>query len=161
MVKFSILAMYRRIFTISQGFTRALIGVGIIVLGWMISVTTVQIFTCTPIEGAWNHAVAERCIHQKKFYYGNAIANVITDMIMLLMPVPTVWRLNLSTRKKINVTAVFMLGGLYVLVILRSTKINSNQSIVYAFPVSSASVPSLNSIGTISLVSKPIASLRF
>jgi hypothetical protein len=112
MVKFSILALYRRLFTISKTFNHALICVFVIVLGWMISVTIAQIFTCTPIEGAWNLAAADHCIDQKKFYYGNAVSNVITDVIILVMPLPMVWNLNMSTNKKVNVTALFILGGL-------------------------------------------------
>jgi hypothetical protein len=153
MIKFSILAMYRRVFTISRGFNRALIIVGLIVLGWMISVTIAQIFTCAPIEGAWDPMKAKHCIDQKKFYYGNAISNVITDVMLLAMPLPIVWKLNMSIKKKINVTLVFILGGLYVVPYPVS---HATQSLTVNLACVSlvfyASVPSHNSTGTTSLV---------
>lgn len=33
----------------------------------------------------------------------------------MLMPVPIIWRLKMSAKKKIGVTSVFMVGILYVL----------------------------------------------
>ncbi len=113
MIKLSILAMYRKLFTVSLMFKHALVGVSTIVVGWMISVTIAQIFTCTPVQGAWIVTAPANCFDQTKFYYGNSISNVIIDTIMLIMPLPLVWPLNMSMRKKLNVTLLFFLGGLY------------------------------------------------
>ena len=83
-----------------------------IVLGWMISVTLTQIFTCNPIAGAWLQLITKKCIDQTAFYYGNAISNLLTDVILLILPMPMIWGLNMSTQKKINVTLLMVLGGL-------------------------------------------------
>jgi hypothetical protein len=112
MVKLSILATYNRLFSVDRNFQRVTIGVAAIVVGWMISVTLVQIFTCNPIPGAWLQTITKKCIDQTAFYYGNAISNVITDFILLIMPMPMIWKLNMSTSKKVNVTMLFILGGL-------------------------------------------------
>jgi hypothetical protein len=99
-------------FSISKGFRYSSIVVAAIVVGWMISVTIVQIFTCNPVAGAWLQTITKKCINQNAFYYGNAISNLITDVILLVMPLPMIWKLNMSMRKKINVSLLFILGGL-------------------------------------------------
>ncbi|ERF70232.1 hypothetical protein EPUS_00420 [Endocarpon pusillum Z07020] len=109
-IKFSILLMYSRIFRVKP-FQYVAAAVGLIVAGWMIGVVFAQIFTCTPVEGAWKITVARHCIDQIKFYYGNAIANLLTDVIILCLPLPLIWRLNMSTRKKRALSGVFLLGG--------------------------------------------------
>lgn len=48
-----------------------------------------------------------------KFYLGNAAANVTIDLMVLLVPVPIVWRLQLKTVRKILVCSIFLLGVLY------------------------------------------------
>jgi hypothetical protein len=112
MIKLSILATYRRLFFINKGFQRVSVIVAALVVGWMISVTIVVIFTCNPIAGAWIRTINRTCINQTAFYYGNAILNVITDIILLVMPLPMIWKLNMSMRKKVNVTLLFILGSL-------------------------------------------------
>lgn len=111
-IKLSILLMYKRIFRVKP-FQYATIAVGLIVLGWMIGVIFAQIFTCTPVEGAWNPAVVQHCIDQTKFYYGNAIANLLTDVIILCLPLPLIWRLQMTTHRKYALSGVFLLGSLY------------------------------------------------
>lgn len=111
-IKFSILLMYRRIFR-SKTFRHVTLAVGLLVLGWMIGVVFAQIFTCTPVKGAWDPAVAQHCIGTTKFYYGNAIANLLTDVVILCLPLPLVWRLNITTHRKLAISGIFLLGGLY------------------------------------------------
>lgn len=110
-IKIALLVMYRRIFPM-KAFLYATLVVGVIVIAWMISVVLAQIFTCSPVEGAWNVAVADHCIDQIKFYYGNSVSNVLTDVAILCLPMPMIWRLNLSKAKKWAVTGAFLAGGL-------------------------------------------------
>lgn len=48
------------------------------------------------------------------YYIGNAAANVVVDVLILLIPVPVVWRLKLRVTQKIMITSVFFIGVLYV-----------------------------------------------
>lgn len=47
------------------------------------------------------------------FYIGNVAANVATDVVILIVPIPLVWRLHMRTSVKIMVTYIFILGGFY------------------------------------------------
>ena len=114
-VKLSLLCMYWKIFGRVKAFHYATIVVGMIVIGWMIGTLFAQVFTCIPVQGAWEPEIGARCIDQVKFYYGNAISNVITDVIILVMPLHLVWHLQMSVQRKIGLSLVILLGSLWVL----------------------------------------------
>ena len=40
--------------------------------------------------------------------------NIAIDSIILLLPIPMVWRLQMATRRKIELTIIFALGFMYV-----------------------------------------------
>jgi hypothetical protein len=67
---------------------------------------------------------SEYCISTEKFYTANAALNVVSDILILLLPIPIVWGLNTDTRKKIIVTGLFSMGFISCLVsILRMRSI--------------------------------------
>ena len=44
-----------------------------------------------------------------------SIQNAITDLIMLGLPLPIVWKLNTSRSRKIELTVVFLMGGIGII----------------------------------------------
>lgn len=77
-----------------------------------ISNALVAAFACTPIRGFYDPSVPARCIDSPSFYWANASLNVITDVIILVLPIPVVWGLQMSIRRKIEITLLFLTGGL-------------------------------------------------
>jgi hypothetical protein len=49
-------------------------------------------------------------VNVRMFFIANAIPNIITDILLLLVPVPGIWSLQLRTAKKIAVLGIFALG---------------------------------------------------
>lgn len=41
-----------------------------------------------------------------------AASNITSDLIILVMPMPIVWRLQMPRSKKYAVTGIFLMGGL-------------------------------------------------
>lgn len=72
------------------------------------------IFECTPIERVWDHAIDGTCVNLTAFWYTNAVANILGDFGILLLPMPVVKSLQLPSRQKWGLTMVFGLGVLYV-----------------------------------------------
>lgn len=71
------------------------------------------IFQCNPVSGMWNRTKPAICnVNTKKFLLGNAIPNILTDVALMVLPLPYIWRLNRSRSQKIALAGVFMLGGL-------------------------------------------------
>ena len=110
-IKISILLLYRRVFP-SVLFQR-LVWFGVTFLVLMLSSNTlVAIFACNPIRGFWVATVKAKCIDAVRFYWATAILNVVTDVYILVLPLPQVWQLQISKKQKIGLTALFTLGGL-------------------------------------------------
>ena len=68
--------------------------------------------SCIPIAALWTPTIQGKCIDLVKFYIGNTIPNVLTDIALLLLPLPFVWRLHVATPQKIVVAGAFIIGGL-------------------------------------------------
>jgi hypothetical protein len=42
----------------------------------------------------------------------NGVLSFVGDLIILALPMPMVWKLQIDTRRKIALSAMFLLGGL-------------------------------------------------
>lgn len=72
----------------------------------------IVIFNCVPIAASWdlNLAATGKCVDKKSFYVGGSVPNVITDLILVIMPLPYVWELHASLAQRIVLAAIFALG---------------------------------------------------
>lgn len=113
-VKFSILAMFGSIFP-QRGFRWCLWAVAAFMAGWVIVGTVVSAVQCDPVEFNWDVTIpGGSCINFGLFATLQGVWNVITDFIILIMPIPLVLKLKLSSQKKALVILTFALGGRYV-----------------------------------------------
>jgi len=108
-VKFSILLLYARIFR-SPVFTRALYALAAFIAAWALTAFFASIFNCYPISSAWDPSITGRCIDYGKVTLVIGILNVLIDFTMLAYPIPMVWGLNMSTRRKILLSLTFAAG---------------------------------------------------
>ncbi|KAH7309694.1 hypothetical protein B0I35DRAFT_515107 [Stachybotrys elegans] len=114
-VKLSILFLYRRIFP-SRRFLVALYTVGGLVLAWFITSVFIAVFHCFPLSMAWDPSVEGHCINLGLASLLLGIANILIDFVMLGLPLPLVWRLQMETRKKMLLGMTFLAGGLACIV---------------------------------------------
>ena len=107
--------MYLRIFP-TKDFRIGAYILGSVTIGWVIAINCVSIFQCNPIEKAWlGPAVAGTCINLKASFIGNAVPNILTDIIILCMPVTQVLKLQVSNAQRASLIFMFLLGALLVL----------------------------------------------
>ncbi|KAK0122100.1 hypothetical protein ONS95_010362 [Cadophora gregata] len=103
--------MYYRVFPVrSMKIGGCIIG-GITSL-WTITILFVTGFQCMPLEKFWRPWVAGRCFDTKIITFGLSIPNIITDIAILTLPLPQIWRMNADIRQKSLLSAVFLLGSL-------------------------------------------------
>lgn len=120
-IKISFLLLYRRIFVV-KWFMRITLVVATLVIIWCISVTLTVIFECRPVGSYWQPLLQQHCIDSQKFYWANGISNLLLDVMILCLPIPMIWKLQMSMRSKISLTGVFALGAfICVASILRIT----------------------------------------
>ena len=63
------------------------------------------------------HTVCKPQAYEVLNIYG--FCNVVTDVLLIFMPVPLIWNMQTNRRKKIGVALVFATGSLYVSPLLR------------------------------------------
>ena len=113
-VKFSVLLLYRRIFP-NPRFRIIIWSLGAFITCYSLVLLFGIIFQCKPIRGAWDPAIDAKCIDLGLIIVVTSALNVFTDVSTLCLPMPLLWRLNLPKERKIQLTGIFLLGGLYVL----------------------------------------------
>jgi hypothetical protein len=107
--KLSLLLMYYRIFRFPY-FKKMAWVVGSFTMAWVVCITFLFIFICVPVQKLWYPELPGHCINQVGTWIANAAATILTDLVILLMPLPQIWRLRLGMREKLGLTAAFCLG---------------------------------------------------
>lgn len=117
-IKISILLFYIRIFSVLKNFTRIVwIAIAVLAATGLANIL-ISIFSCTPIRAFWDPLTPGTCIDEVAYYYWTAIFNCITDLFILVAPMPVIW--NRELKHKVAVTALFLIGGLtFIVSILR------------------------------------------
>ena len=64
-----------------------------LVVGGGISFTVSSIFMCFPIEKGWDPSVPGKCIDRNAWVYVNTAYNMVADVVVFLLPIPTLWSL--------------------------------------------------------------------
>jgi hypothetical protein len=111
-IKISGLLMYHRISHVAY-FKHTTLALGLVVLAWAICITFVFIFTCVPVEKLWNPRLQGHCINQIGTWVANAASTIITDVIILLLPIYQIRKLQLKLQDKIGLYLIFSVGFLY------------------------------------------------
>ena len=65
---------------------------------------------CSPIQKLWQPNIPGHCFSRHSGGVASAVFNVISDFSILILPLPIVWRLQMSWNKKSRVLAVFGMG---------------------------------------------------
>ena len=108
--KYSILLFYSRIFK-DFYFRLALWIVTGLVTAWFVAIETSVIVQCLPIHALWDFGPG-RCVDLHTFFQGSGVSNAILNVIVLLLPLPMVWTLQVQAKHKLALSGVFLLGSL-------------------------------------------------
>ncbi|OCL06105.1 hypothetical protein AOQ84DRAFT_366094 [Glonium stellatum] len=116
-IKQAFLLFYLRL-SPQKNFRRMVLGTMVLntaftAINWMLA-----FLQCIPFD-AILHAAAHpgaKCINKLVLLIVPSILNIITDMIILILPISTVWSLQMSIRRKIGVLAVIGFGASAVLI---------------------------------------------
>ena len=74
------------------------------------SVFLYSIFTCTPRAKLWFPSLPGHCINIPYSYITTALINLVLDFIMIVLPIRWIWRLQLPSKTKLGVSAIFATG---------------------------------------------------
>ncbi|CAJ2505494.1 Uu.00g128880.m01.CDS01 [Anthostomella pinea] len=108
--KLSAICFYARIFpSHNKAFRYNLWFAGILVTAWTISSIVSTIFQCTPIPKAWNPTLPGHCVDDFPWYLSTAVLSTAVDFYILLLPVPMIWGLKTSLRRRLYLLGAFFL----------------------------------------------------
>jgi len=111
LIKTGILLFYWRVFA-NKKFRYCVYVVEFLVLSTYFIGAFGFAFQCTPASFFWNRKQEGHCIDQKAFDLIASLFFLFTDIVIYVMPMPIVWGLNTTKRRKWELTAVFVMGGI-------------------------------------------------
>ena len=111
LTKISILLFYSRIFA-ERRFKIALRITFALVIAWLLAIEITVLAECVPISGLWDLSVPSRCIQLVPFFVGAGVPNVILNVIIVGLPLPMIWTLEIEKKHRWALSAVFGLGTL-------------------------------------------------
>jgi hypothetical protein len=122
LVKLSFLFFYSRVFIYDRGNFRNLRNIVIhvmmvLVVLWAGGLILSHVFGCgRDFYAQWSspHVQITHCINNFLQLYALAMSDFIMDCLIILIPLPFVWKLHLPRSRKIAVGFVFFTGALYV-----------------------------------------------
>ena len=118
LIKLAIVFFFLDVFGTKTWIRRTCYGVMAFMAAWWIAFELGGIFQCSPVSGAWVLAVRNRpdtkCIRLPVFFIAQRATNLLTDLVLLAIPVIAVSKLQASMAKKCSLIFAFSLGGVYV-----------------------------------------------
>ncbi|KAF5868422.1 putative integral membrane protein [Botrytis fragariae] len=112
-IKLSIIAFYRRIFVVSKNdaFNRVSKISAAVIFLWTVAFIFIIIFDCgTAVWANWGSPPL-RSLSTVLLVSPATISDFLVDIYVLLLPLPIIWKLRLSLKKKIAVSGIFLLGA--------------------------------------------------
>lgn len=70
------------------------------------------IFQCNPLEAVWDPSVHGQCLSIGAIGFAGAGLSITEDLVLLVLPIPTLWRLQLGLTKRIWLIVLFGIGSL-------------------------------------------------
>ena len=85
----------------------------VLVMIWALIQVVLLSVACVPIATIVPN-LADKCLSTLPIWYFSSAVNIVSDVIILLVPLPSVYRLKLPRQQKIVVWCIFCLGFLCV-----------------------------------------------
>jgi len=110
LIKCSILVLYHNLFpstTFRWFIWAALAYVGI----WTVSFFFSHLFTCFPITTFIDFFEGKTCVNQSAMFLSVLYTGVVADFVILLLPMPMIWSLQMRMKMKLAVIGMLSLGA--------------------------------------------------
>ncbi|KAF2996878.1 hypothetical protein E8E13_004973 [Curvularia kusanoi] len=110
-IKLSLLTLIARIFSPYKKRMQGIYALGALLVIYYIISLILKIRICWPISAYWQ-GDQSKCLNQSAVITADSIISTVTDAIILLLPLPLTWSLQLPTMKKLRVGGMLAVGGL-------------------------------------------------
>ncbi|KAF7919079.1 uncharacterized protein EAE98_009399 [Botrytis deweyae] len=107
--KISICLFYLRIFPSKNFRIATFVTIGIVIV-YSIAAVSATIWSCNPIEKSWNKTLPGSCIQIGNVWYSTSVMAIVTDLIIIVLPIYQIRRLQLPLSQKFGLVLMFSLG---------------------------------------------------
>lgn len=108
--KLCILSLYLRIFY-TKPYRIACYVLGAIMIGSCIGGIIAAMLICRPMARFWDPSIPGECYDIRNFLLWVGFPNLVTDVILLVLPLPLIWNLQVSKQQKISLLITFLAGS--------------------------------------------------
>jgi sterol desaturase/sphingolipid hydroxylase (fatty acid hydroxylase superfamily) len=109
-----VLALYYRIF-VTLKFRIVVLTTAVFVILWLMTMEILLGLQCRPISRFWDPDVPGKCLNLVEFTYFTNVTNLVTDIWIFSLPLPVIFKLQMSRNRKIALSFLFSIGLALVL----------------------------------------------
>jgi hypothetical protein len=110
--KLAILSFYLRVFTM-RTYRYATYFTASLIVATAVIHFVVQMAMCRPFAYNWNKLIiGGTCMDQYAFFRWIGVSPIITDFMILTIPLPVIWKLQASRSQRIGLTITFLTGSM-------------------------------------------------
>ncbi|ROV99543.1 hypothetical protein VMCG_06338 [Cytospora schulzeri] len=113
--KLSILTLYSKVFSVDY-FVIASRVTAVVIILWMLVVILGSILICQPVAFNWDQSLNGHCGNAVALWLSHGVLNIVTDLVVLLLPMPYMYSLEMALYKKLVLMVTFSLGLLVVII---------------------------------------------
>ncbi|PWY96283.1 hypothetical protein BO94DRAFT_551967 [Aspergillus sclerotioniger CBS 115572] len=110
LAKISLIVLYHRTLHQKRYQRWILYSLAFMIIGYSFALMMAFLLGCRPVQRAWNPLVPGTCLDQDTLYIATAVSNIISDIALILVPIPTVLGLNMPSIQKVGLLLMFMIG---------------------------------------------------
>ena len=112
LAKLAVLALYRRVFTLKPYRISTYVIGSIIIANWFAALM-LSFLMCQPFAYNWDYTIPSgRCIQTTRVYQWITFPSIVTDLMILILPMRVVWKLQLPRSQKTGLVLTFLTGSL-------------------------------------------------
>lgn len=109
--KLAILVLYLRFFTKRRDRIACWV-IGVLMVANCVGAILAGFFLCTPLEFLWNRKIpGGHCLDINAWYRWGSLMNIFTDVAMLMLPIPVIWKIQISKPVKIGLILIIATGS--------------------------------------------------
>ena len=110
--KFAILTLYRQLFP-NKGIRIVVYTTAAGLVALTVTNIVALFLACRPFAANWDPKLpGAHCFDKEALFRWGSVPNIITDIILLILPVKVVWNLHTTNRLKAGLTLTFAVGSL-------------------------------------------------
>ncbi|WKT43454.1 hypothetical protein QSH57_008290 [Fusarium oxysporum f. sp. vasinfectum] len=106
------LALFYRRLSPQRWWKWSVYSVFFLVAGYNLAILLVILFGCTPFKKSWDLTILEgSCVDRGAVYICTAALGILSDLILLVMPLPMILQLQMPRRQKAGLVVLFVIGS--------------------------------------------------